>query len=124
MLGRVNMLDMSEVHEHLQASLPSLYQSTADYIHTISLLAEANRQKKALDKEKGAIKTGDDFKKKTTGASIGIVAENISLATADGDGNLHTNPEAGISLRTPGLGVSMLDDENKLIEGSAFTVST
>lgn len=124
MLGRVNMLDLSEVHERLQTSLPSLYRSTVEYIHTISMLAEANRRKKALETEKGAIKTGDDFKKNTTGASLGIVAERINVATADGDGNMHTNPEAGIMVRTPGFGISMIDDEGKLTEGSAFSVAT
>ena len=124
MLGRMNTLEMTDVHDRLQTALPSLYRSAVNYIQTISALAEANRQKKALEAEKKAIKTGDDFKKNTTGASLGIVAETISVATADGDGNLHTNPEAGISIRTPGLGISMLDDEGKLTEGSSFSVST
>ena len=123
MLGRMNTLEMTDVHDRLQTALPSLYRSVTDYIQTISALAEANRQKKALEAEKKAIKTGDDFKKNTTGASLGIVAETISVATADGDGNLHTNPEAGISIRTPGFGISMIDDEGKLTEGSSFSVS-
>lgn len=124
MLGRVNTLDLTDVHDRLESMLPSLYRSAIDYVRTLSVLAEANRQKKALEKEKGAIKTGDDFKKKTTGASLGIVAETISVATADGDGNLHTNPEAGINVRTPGFGISMINDEGKLTEGSIFSVST
>jgi hypothetical protein len=53
-----------------------------------------------------------------------ITAERIGVATADGDGNMHTNPEAGISIRTPRMGVSMLDDEGKLVEGSDFSVRT
>ncbi len=124
LVGRLNILDLTDVHGDLQSSIPSLYKSTMDYVKTISLLAEANRQKKALEAEKGKIKSGDDFKKKTTGASLDIVAERISMATADGDGNLHANDEAGISVRTPGLGISMVGDDGKLIEGSLFTVNT
>lgn len=124
MLGRVNTLDLTDVHDRLESMLPSLYRSAIDYVRTLSVLAEANRQKKALEKEKDAIKTGDDFKKKTTGASLGIVAETINVATTDGDGNLHTNPEAGINVRTPGFGISMINDEGKLTEGSIFSVST
>ena len=122
--GRLNTVEISDIHDSLEKSLPSLFNSTVDYIQTISRLAEINRHKKALEKEKDAIKTGDDFKKKTTGASIDIMAETISVATTDGDGNLHTNPGAGIGVRTPGLGISMIGDDGKLIEGSAFCVST
>ncbi len=124
LIGRLNILEMSEVHDDIKSSLPSLYKSTMDYIQIISQLAEATRQKKALNTEKESIKTGDDFKKKTTGTSIGIVAEAINVATVDGDGNLHTNDEAGISIRTPGLGISMIGDDGKLIENSSFTVGT
>ena len=94
-----NLTDISEIHEQIEALLPSVYRSTQTFIDLVSELAEVNRRKKALEKEKGTIKTGDDFKKKSTGASMSVVAENISVATADGDGNLHTNPEAGISVR-------------------------
>ena len=124
MVGRVNTLDILDIHDQVQATLPMLCQTTMAYVNTISQLAEANRHKKALETEKGAIKEGDDFKKNTTGASMQITAERIGVATADGDGNMHTNPEAGISIRTPRMGVSMLDDEGKLVEGSDFSVRT
>ena len=65
-----------------------------------------NRGKKALEKEKGAIKTGDDFKKKSTGAEMSIVAESINVDTVDGDGNLHSNSGVGISVRTPYMGMA------------------
>jgi len=124
MVGRVNTLDILDIHDQVQATLPMLCQTTMAYVNTISQLAEANRHKKALETEKGAIKEGDDFKKNTTGASMQITAERIGVVTADGDGNMHTNPEAGISIRTPRMGVSMLDDEGKLVEGSDFSVRT
>ena len=124
MVGRVNTLDILDIHDQVQATLPMLCQTTMAYVNTISQLAEANRHKKALETEKGAIKEGDDFKKNTTGASMQITAERIGVTTADGDGNMHTNPEAGISIRTPRMGVSMLDDEGKLVEGSDFSVRT
>ena len=108
----------------MDSVMPSLYQTTTNFIFTVSKLAEANRKKKALETEKGTIKTGDDFKNNTTGASMRITAENISVATTDGDGNMHTNDEAGISVRTPSMGISMIDDKGTLTEGSAFNVST
>ena len=122
-LSRISMRDIEQLHENMDALLPSLYRSTANFIHTISLMAEVNRQKKALETEKGNIKTGDDFKKKTTGASMTIKAEKISVATEDGDGNLHTNTEAGISIQSPRVGMSMAEASGKLVENGGLTVN-
>ena len=122
-MGRVSVLDISEIQEDMDDIMPALYQATQTFIHLVSQLAEVNRKKKALEAEKKDIKTGDDFKTKTTGASMNIVAENISVATADGDGNLHINDEAGISVRTPKFGMSMKDDKGALIENGSFAVN-
>ena len=103
--------------------MPAVYSSTVSFIHSVSQLAEINRKKKALETEKGEIKTGDDFKKNTTGASMNIVAENISMATVDGDGNFHTNPEAGISIQTPSMGVNLADADGVLVENGTFGVN-
>ena len=118
-----NLTGITELHEQMEALLPAVYRSTQTFIDLVAELAEVNRRKKALEKEKGAIKIGDDFKKKTTGASMSVVAENISVATADGDGNLHTNVGAGISVRTPRMGMSMHDDQGALAKDGFFTVS-
>ena len=118
-----NLTDISKVHEQMEALMPSVYRSTQTFIDLVSELAEVNRRKKALEKEKGTIKTGDDFKKKSTGASMSVVAESISVATADGDGNLHTNPGAGISVRTPRMGLNMHDDQGALAKDGYFSVS-
>ena len=122
-LNRVNLRDIAEVHEDMEYLTPRLYKATLQFIHLVSSLAEVKRQKKALEAEKGDIKTGDDFKDNSTGASMAIVAESISVATADGEGNLHTHPGAGISVRTPSLNMNMMDDKGKLVEGSNFTVN-
>ena len=118
-----NLTDISKVHEQMEALMPSVYRSTQTFIDLVSELAEVNRRKKALEKEKGSIKTGDDFKKKSTGASMSVVAESISVATADGDGNLHTNPGAGISVKTPRMGLNMHDEQGALVKDGYFSVS-
>jgi len=122
-LNRVNLRDIAEVHEDMEYLTPRLYKATLQFIHLVSSLAEVNRQKKALEAEKGDIKTGDDFKDNSTGASMAIVAESISVATADGEGNLHTHPGAGISVKTPSLNMNMMDDKGKLVEGGNFAVN-
>ena len=122
-LNRVNLTDINELHEDMDGLTPVLYQATLQFIHLVSRLSEVKRQKKALEAEKGDIKTGDDFKEKTTGASMTLMAENIEMATADGDGNLHTHPGAGINVRTPNVNISMMDDKGKLVEESNFSVN-
>ena len=119
----VNLSEIDALHDSMDELMPALLASIQSFINTVSELAEVNRLKKALKAEKDNIKTGDDFKKKSTGAAMRIKAENISVATADGDGNLHTNGEAGISVRTPRLGMSMHDDEGVLVEDGYFNVS-
>jgi hypothetical protein len=122
--GRLVSEELTEVNDNIDAILPGLYQATTNFIQTVSALAEANRQKTALEKEKGEIKTGDDFIKNTTGASMTIVAESIDVSTADADGNLHTNAEAGINVRTPYMGISMRDEKGALTKDSRFEVNT
>ena len=122
-LNRKNLNKVEDLREDIEQATQSLYQSTLQFIHLVSRLAEVNRQKKALEAEKGDIKTGDDFKDKPTGASMAIVAESISVATADGEGNLHTHPGAGISVRTPNLNMRMMDDKGKLVENGGFSVN-
>ena len=122
-LNRVNLVDIADVHEDINSLSPGLYQATMQFIHLVAKLAEVNRQKKALEAEKKMIKTGDDFKKKSTGASMRVVAEQISVATTDGDGNLRTNVGAGISVRTPNMNMNMLTDEGKLAENGGFSVN-
>ena len=122
-ISNANTIALTQLNEEIERVLPDIYQASLDFIRTVAALAEANRKKKALETEKGTIVSGDDFKNNTTGASISIAAETINVATSDGDGNLHTNPEAGISVHTPSLSVSMLDDKNAIVEGSAFSVT-
>ena len=119
----VNLGDIDDIHQQIEALMPALYQSTQNFINLVSQLAEVKRRKKALEAEKDNITTGDDFKNNTTGASMSIVSESIRIATADGDGNLHTNEEAGIDIRTPRMTMNMHDDEGALVEDGCFSVS-
>ena len=116
MLKSANTIDMIDLQEQMEETLPLLCHSTMTYVKMISELAEANRMKTALEAEKKTIVEGDDFKNNTTGASMQITAESISVDTADADGNLHTNTEAGLRVRAPRVSVSMTDDKGGLIE--------
>ena len=121
---RMNVKELAELHEKIQDMQPVLFQAIKTFLSLVSQLAEANRKKTALTTEKDAITIGDDFKNNTTGASLKLNAETISIETTDGEGNLHTNSEAGITVRTPRMGISMTSDEGKLVEGGDFSLLT
>ena len=120
---RTNVEDVIETQDQIEALQPVIYNAVKTYLSLVSQLAEVNRQKTALEAEKDAITTGDDFKNNTTGAKLNLNAESINIATIDGEGNLHTNDEAGIIVKTPRMGIGMTDDSGKLVEGSSFGVA-
>ena len=122
-LNRSKLIDIAEIHEDMDSLTPILHRATLSFIRLVSRLSEVKRKKNALEAEKNEIKTGDEFKENMTGASVSIVAESVSVATVDGDGKFRSNAGAGISVWTPKFDVSMLDDEDKLVEGGGFTVN-
>ena len=76
------MDDLDEIHAEMNSLMPSLYHTTVSFIHTVAQLAEVNRKKKALETEKSALKTGDEFKKNTTGATMTECARILRSAGA------------------------------------------
>ena len=122
--ARLNLVDAEKAREKMQSILPALYRLTVDYIHGVSQQAELSRQITALEAEKKAIKSGDDFKKNTTGAQLSLNGENISMTTFDGDGNQRTNDGAGIGVRTPHMNIGMGQVDGTLIENSTFSVAS
>ena len=80
----------------------------------ISRLAELNRQITCLKAEKDAVKSGDDFKKKPTGANVSIVGERVDIVSRDGDDNLRDNPEAGVGILANNVEIKALDAEGAL----------
>ena len=92
--ARLNLVDAEKAREKMQSILPE------------------------------AIKSGDDFKKNTTGAHLSLNGENISMTTFDGDGNQRTNDGAGIGVRTPHMNIGMGQVDGTLIENSTFSVAS
>lgn len=111
---RTNMLDIQELNDQIKFHTPFLYNAVDKYINDISLLAETNRQITALKKEKESIPAKDDFKKKSTGASLSLRGEHISIASEDGDGNLRDNPESGIDIAANRMTVTAREHSGEL----------
>ena len=124
MITRVSYQELQNIHDQIEELLPQIYQETTEFIHLLSLLAEINRQIDALDKEKAAIPSEDDFKKKPTSAGLFVAAEYMELDSMDGDGNLRDNPEAGLRIKTPRMAVTMQKEDGSLIDKSYLAVQT
>ena len=122
--ARMNLIDVEKARENVETILPALYHLTVDFIHSVSQQAELNRQITALEAEKKAIKSGDDFNKKTTGALLSLNAESINMSTVDGDGNLRTNDGAGVNVWAPQMHIGMGQADGTLVDGSTFAVSS
>lgn len=121
-LTRTNHLALDAIQVKVAELTQAIYQESVTFIRTVSQLAEVNRRIDTLDKEKQTIKTGDDFKKNTTKATLSIASEHIDVVTKDGDDNFKENPEAGIRINSPRMEVTMQKEDGSLAEKSIFSV--
>lgn len=120
---RLNTYDISAIHQSIEDALPQLYHETLDFIRSVSQLAEANRTKKVLEAERDVIPESDTFRNGSTLAQMSLVAEQINMATLDGDGCMHTNATAGVNIRTPQMDINMTDGSSKLVKGGGLNVT-
>ena len=101
----------------------TLSENVSQYTDVLSQLAETNRQLKTAKAQKDAIKSGDDYKKKSTGAAIDIKGEVVKLVSADGDGNLRDNEGAGLTVTANDVLVQAVESDHKLKEKGKMTVN-
>lgn len=120
---RSNVLDIQELNDEIKLASPTLYSSVENYINTLSLLAEANRQLTALKKEKDAIPSADDFKKKSTGASVSIKGESIAIQSLDGDGNMRDNDGAGLDIAANKMTIAAREHSGELKEQGELRIN-
>ena len=106
--------DIDSYNTLIDETSAALAGTSEHYVDTLSHYAEVNRQIKTLKEAKTAIVKGDDFKQQTTGASVNITGEAISLVSADGEGNLRDNPESGIRMTTNTLSVASVESDGQL----------
>lgn len=100
-LTKTNILALDELNTQGEIAITTFCHSAYDAIRSISNVAEFNRKIACLDKELEELnKVNDDkFKKDSTKTYLRMESENIYLLSADGDGEIRTNPEAGIMIR-------------------------
>ena len=112
---RTSYIDIDELHETFNSLSVSLYATMGGYFQTLSLLAEANRQKDALEKmEKKVDKKKSSFKEKSTYTSISMYSERIDALSVDGDGNYRENPEAGVNINAKHVSIGTFKADESL----------
>ncbi len=111
---RSGYLDMYEIDDEIERLSLSLSEEVASYGQALALLAEENRQIKCFKREQEKIVKGDEFKKNSTGTSVAIASELISLSSVDGEGNYRDNEEAGISMLANDIHMKSVEKDGKL----------
>jgi hypothetical protein len=106
--------DLEEIDDEIESLSLSLSEEVANYAQALSRLAEVNRQIKCFKNEKSKIVKGDKFKKDSTGTSVGIAGEKISLVSTDGEGNYRDNEGAGVSILANEFSVKSVEQNGKL----------
>lgn len=122
---RTNYLDIEELHTEFRQLSSTLYSTMTRYFNTLSRLAEANRQLACLKEQKEEVdKIKSSFKEKTTDTFISLHSENISIVSADGDGNLRANDGAGIGLTGKEISLTSYGNDRALIKDSGVFVGS
>ena len=119
---RTNIYDIDAVDDEFQSLAPALCETFENCSYALSRLAETNRQLTSLKKEKSAIKTGDDYKKKSTGAFVELKGERVNITSADGDGNLRDNDGSGVNIVANTVNVEAREADQSLKEKGSISL--
>ena len=119
---RTNYKDISDKSDEIEDTAQLLTKQSYNYIEVLSKLAETNRRLQCYKKEKDSIITGDDFKNNSTGANVRVLGEAISLVSADGEGNLRDNENAGIGMVANDVSIAAIEDDNSLKENGRVSI--
>lgn len=120
---RGHYIDLEDLNAQIRVLTPELTNAIESYSRSISLLAETNRQIKSLENVKGKIKTGDDFKKKTTNTSVSVSSESVYITSTDGDGNLRDNKEAIVMVTSNRTKIGAVEHDGSLKEKGELQVN-
>ena len=122
---RSNIADLLDLRKDYQTLLPSLVPAIEDCVRTISALAEVNRKISCLEDEQTVLNSEKvNFTENSTGASLALTAERMSLVSVDGDGNIRTNADAAVNIQTGKVNIDTLKADGSLIDDSYVNIHT
>ena len=125
MLMRTTVTEIDELTQQFNALLPAAYNALEHSIDTMGRLAELKRRQKALQDEKQKVESAsDNFMKETTGAHLSVTAEQMDIASKDGDDNIRDNYEAAINVQSGRLNITTYKQDGSLIDDSYVHIAT
>ena len=120
---RSNVMDLVDLQNQFESTIPALYTAVKNCIETLSRLAETNRRITALEAEQDKVsKAESTFTDDSTGARLTIQAEQMDFLSVDGDGNIRTNDESAIRMQAKRLDVTAVNSDGTLIDDSSITL--
>ena len=120
---RTNVVDLADLQNQFDSTIPALYSAVMNCIDTLSRLAETNRRITALEAEQEKVSNAEStFTDDTTGARLIVQAEQMDFLSVDGDGNIRTNDESAIRMQTKRLDVTAINSDGTLIDDGSITL--
>ena len=123
---RTDYHDMDVLNERIEELSMSLTEAIFRYSDLLSMSGENARLTKYFTTQKDELSkvSADDFKKNSTHTAINVISETVNLSSMDADGNVRTNPEAGINVLTNAMSVrGDHDDKGSLLESNKLLVN-
>ena len=123
---RTDYHDMDVLNERIEELSMSLTEAIFRYSDLLSMSGENARLTKYFTSQKDELSkvSADDFKKNSTRTAINVISETVNLSSMDADGNVRTNPEAGINVLTNVMAVrGDHDDKGSLLESNKLLVN-
>lgn len=122
---RSNVMDLVDLQNQFESTIPALYIAVKNCIETLSRLAETNRRITALEAEQDKVSEAEStFTDDSTGARLTVQAEQMDFLSVDGDGNIRTNDESAIRMKAKHMSVTTLNSDGTLIEDSDIMLKT
>ena len=114
---RSNVMDLVDLQNQFESTIPALYTAVKNCIETLSHLAETNRRITALEAEQDKVSEAEStFTDDSTGARLTVQAEQMDFLSVDGDGNIRTNDESAIRMQAKRLDVTAVNSDGTLID--------
>lgn len=119
--ARANVGALYEIQEAVQYCCNIAANALEEYYPLMAELAELNRQIKALETQKKALSSAKSDYKKSSGSSLSLNAENITLTTNDGDGTLREE-SGSVSIQAAHIGLQARPITGALIKDSSISL--
>ena len=115
--------DMEKLNGQIEELSLSLSEEVCCYADILSVLSETSRQLKCVETQQKNVKDAEKFKKETTGSSVAVTGEVISLESRDGDGHLRENKEAKIQVMGRMMELLAQKDDHSLMDDGQVSLA-